>query len=243
MGQPEQQRGIIQITGSDRVSFLQNLITNETSAIGLHYAALLNPQGKYIADFFVLVRQNDILVDVAKVLQSALASRLTMYRLRADVKIEMIECDVSCGLGLIPETAFIDPRSTALGWRMYGTTSSDFIDWQALRVEHIIPETGIELGPDKFLLEMDFERLNGVNFQKGCYVGQEIVARMKHKTVLRKGLKQIKILGSATPGSPILANGKPAGVIYTQHNGRALAYLRFDRVTSQMTAEDAIINL
>ena len=243
MGQPEQQRGIIQITGSDRVSFLQNLITNETSAIGLHYAALLNPQGKYIADFFVLVRQNDILVDVAKVLQSALASRLTMYRLRADVKIEMIECDVSCGLGLIPETAFIDPRSTALGWRMYGTTSNDFIDWQALRVEHIIPETGIELGPDKFLLEMDFERLNGVNFQKGCYVGQEIVARMKHKTVLRKGLKQIKILGSATPGSPILANGKPAGVIYTQHNGRALAYLRFDRVTSQMTAEDAIINL
>ena len=243
MGQPEQQRGIIQITGSDRVSFLQNLITNETSAIGLHYAALLNPQGKYIADFFVLVRQNDILVDVAKVLQSALASRLTMYRLRADVKIEMIECDVSCGLGLIPETAFMDPRSTALGWRMYGTTSSDFIDWQALRVEHIIPETGIELGPDKFLLEMDFERLNGVNFQKGCYVGQEIVARMKHKTVLRKGLKQIKILGSATPGSPILANGIPAGVIYTQHNGRALAYLRFDRVTSQMTAEDAIINL
>ena len=243
MGQPEQQRGIIQITGSDRVSFLQNLITNETSAIGLHYAALLNPQGKYIADFFVLVRQNDILVDVAKVLQSALASRLTMYRLRADVKIEMIECDVSCGLGLIPETAFMDPRSTALGWRMYGTTSSDFIDWQALRVEHIIPETGIELGPDKFLLEMDFERLNGVNFQKGCYVGQEIVARMKHKAVLRKGLKQIKILGSATPGSPILANGKAAGVIYTQHNGRALAYLRFDRVTSQMTAEDAIINL
>ena len=243
MGQPEQQRGIIQITGSDRVSFLQNLITNETSAIGLHYAALLNPQGKYIADFFVLVRQNDILVDVAKVLQSALASRLTMYRLRADVKIEMIECDVSCGLGLIPETAFMDPRSTALGWRMYGTTSSDFIDWQALRVEHIIPETGIELGPDKFLLEMDFERLNGVNFQKGCYVGQEIVARMKHKAVLRKGLKQIKISGSATPGSPILANGKPAGVIYTQHNGRALAYLRFDRVTSHMTAEDAIINL
>ena len=243
MGQPEQQRGIIQITGSDRVSFLQNLITNETSAIGLHYAALLNPQGKYIADFFVLVRQNDILVDVAKVLQSALASRLTMYRLRADVKIEMIECDVSCGLGLIPETAFMDPRSTALGWRMYGTTSSDFIDWQALRVEHIIPETGIELGPDKFLLEMDFERLNGVNFQKGCYVGQEIVARMKHKAVLRKGLKQIKILGSATPGSPILANGKPAGIIYTQHNGLALAYLRFDRVTSQMTAEDAIIKL
>ena len=243
MAQPEQPRGILQITGSDRVSFLQNLVTNEIDALGLHYAALLNPQGKYIADFFVLVRQNDILIDVAKVLQENLASRLNMYRLRADVKIEMIECDVNCGLGHVPETSFKDPRSKALGWRMYGTASSEFIDWPALRVEHIIPETGIELGPDKFLLEMDFERLNGVDFKKGCYVGQEIVARMKHKTVLRKGLKQIKIAGTATPGSPILSKGKPAGVIYTQHNGLALAYLRFDRATSQMTAEDAILSL
>ena len=97
MAQPEQPRGILQITGSDRVSFLQNLVTNEIDAPGLHYAALLNPQGKYIADFFVLVRQNDILIDVAKVLQENLASRLNMYRLRADVKIEMIECDVNCG--------------------------------------------------------------------------------------------------------------------------------------------------
>ena len=72
MAQPEQPRGILQITGSDRVSFLQNLVTNEIDALGLHYAALLNPQGKYIADFFVLVRQNDILIDVAKVLQENL---------------------------------------------------------------------------------------------------------------------------------------------------------------------------
>ena len=67
MAQPEQPRGILQITGSDRVSFLQNLVTNEIDALGLHYAALLNPQGKYIADFFVLVRQNDILIDVANI--------------------------------------------------------------------------------------------------------------------------------------------------------------------------------
>jgi hypothetical protein len=114
----------------------------------------------------------------------------------------MIECNVNCGLGLLPETSFKDPRSKALGWRMYGTASSEFIDWPALRVEHIVPETDIELGPDKFLLEMDFERLNGVDFKKGCYVGQEIVARMKHKTVLRKGLSKLKLRDQRRPVHP-----------------------------------------
>ena len=79
MAQPEQPRGILQLTGSDRHSFLSNLITNEINSEGLHYAALLNPQGKYIADFFVLVKENEILIDVAKILLSSLVSRLTMY--------------------------------------------------------------------------------------------------------------------------------------------------------------------
>lgn len=243
MAQPEQPRGILQLTGSDKHSFLSNLITNEINSEGLHYAALLNPQGKYIADFFVLVKKNEILIDVAKTLLSSLVSRLTMYRLRADVTIKTIDCDMSCGIGIAPEAAFMDPRSKALGWRLYGKESKEIVDWPSIRVENVIPETGIELGPDKFLLEMDFERLNGVDFKKGCFVGQEIVARMKHKTVLRKGLKQVKIAGSAAPGSPIISNGKVAGTIYTQHNGRALAYLRFDRVANDMLAEDAVINL
>jgi hypothetical protein len=90
---------------------------------------------------------------------------------------------------------------------------------------------------------MGFEHLNGVDFKKGCYVGQEITARMKHKTALRKGIVQVKILGSVDLGAPIIANGKPAGTIYTQSRGRALAYLRFDRIVEQMTANDAKITL
>ena len=243
MAQPEHPRGILQVTGDDRISFLQNLVTNDISSLGLHYTALLTPQGKFLADFFVLVREGDILIDVADTLQPSLLSRLSMYRLRANVKIAPMTCPVNCGLGPVPKGAFPDPRTPAMGWRAYGAQDSDVIDWRALRVEHIIPETGLELEPDRFILEMDFERLNGVDFKKGCYVGQEIVARMKHKTELRKGLRQVKISGSAPSGTPIITNKKPAGVIYTQHGGLALAYLRFDRISDHMTAGDAIVTV
>ena len=241
MAQPETPRGILHVTGTDRVNFLQNLVTNDVSKIGLHYTALLTPQGKFLADFFVLVRKDDILIDVAKILEQNLFARLNMYRLRAKVEIKLINCTVNCGLGPISEIAYHDPRTQALGWRAYGTQTNEVIDWQALRVMHVIPETGIELEPDRFILEMDFERLNGVDFKKGCYVGQEIVARMKHKTLLRKGLRQVKVSGVTSPGTPILANEKPAGVIYTQHGGLALAYLRFDRITDHMSAGNAIV--
>ena len=96
--------------------------------------------------------------------------------------------------------------------------------------------------PDTYILEAGFERLNGVDFRKGCYVGQEIAARMKHKTELKKGLAQVIITGSAPIGSDITANGKPAGTLFTQSGGRALAHLRFDRAGGEMKAGDAILH-
>ena len=243
MAQPEHPRGILQLTGADRINFLQNLVTNDVSQQGLHYTALLTPQGKLLADFFVIVRKSDTLIDVADSLQPSLLSRLSMYKLRAEVNIALIECPVNCGLGSIPAEAYQDPRNPALGWRAYGSQDNKIINWPAIRVMHIIPETGIELKADRFILEMDFERLNGVDFKKGCYVGQEIVARMKHKSLLRKGLLQVQIAGATMPGTTIIANEKPAGVIYTQHGAQALAYLRFDRITDHMTAGDAVITV
>ena len=95
MAQPENPRAILQVTGTDRVSFLQNLVTNDVSRMGLHYSALLTPQGKFLADFFVLVRKDNILIDVAKTLEQNLLVRLNMYRLRAIVDIKLINCTVS----------------------------------------------------------------------------------------------------------------------------------------------------
>jgi folate-binding protein YgfZ len=243
MAQPEQPHSILQVTGRDRVGFLQNLVTNDISAPGLHYTALLTPQGKYLADFFVLHRPDDLLIDVASEIGPSIVMRLNMYRLRADAQISQTDMDLCCGLGPIPPDGFADPRDPNLGWRAYGRQEAGAINWPGLRVAHIIPETGIELIPERFILEMDFERLNGVDFKKGCYVGQEIVARMKHKTELRKGLRQVKISGSAPIGTAILANEKPAGTLYTQHDGLALAYLRFDRIAPEMVAGSAVITV
>ncbi len=238
-------RQILEISGSDRVDFLQALVTNDLKLLseGLLYAALLTPQGKYLADFFLLQQGESILLDVKADSAAALAQRLNMYRLRADVQIGESVLKVSRGLGAAPQDAVTDPRHAALGWRLYGGEShDDNTDWAAIRVANTIPETGIELTPDTYILEAGFERLNGVDFRKGCYVGQEITARMKHKTELKKGLVTVEIKGKAAPGTAITAEGKPAGVLFTQSGGKALAYLRFDRANrakGQMQAADA----
>ena len=90
---------------------------------------------------------------------------------------------------------------------------------------------------------MGFERLHGVDFRKGCYVGQEVTARMKHKTELKKGLARVRLEGAVPVGTEILAGDKPAGVLFTQSNGRALAWLRFDRAQGPMQAGDARVSL
>ncbi|MCT8330376.1 CAF17-like 4Fe-4S cluster assembly/insertion protein YgfZ [Albidovulum sediminis] len=241
-------RTVLRISGQDRVSFLQNLVTNDVRGTdrGLVYAALLTPQGKFLADFFLAPDGDGILLDVASDLAPGLARRLAMYRLRADVAIETTELHVSRGLGPRPAGAFDDPRHPTLGWRQYGHAegTGPVTDWDAIRVAHCIPETGIELLPDEsYILECGFERLHGVDFRKGCYVGQEVTARMKHKTDLRKGLLTVQVTGDAAPGTEITADGKPAGRLFTRAGERAIAYLRFDRAEGPLIAGGARIQL
>jgi len=167
-----------------------------------------------------------------------------MYKLRADVTITETDLKVRRGTGDMPDGALPDPRHEALGWRLYGDDGGDDgTDFDAIRVAHCIPETGIELTPDTLILEAGLERLHGVDFRKGCYVGQEVTARMKHKTELRKGLTLVAVTGSAPVGSEIATpEGKPAGRLYTQSGGRGIAYLRFDRARPGMTAGEARVD-
>jgi len=241
-------RSVLRITGDERVRFLQDLVSNDIAhlAQGPVYAALLSPQGKYLFDFFLIEQGNAILIDVASGRATALAQRLNMYRLRAKVDISATDIVVSRGLGAPPFGAMADPRHDALGWRLYGDTAtlSDTPDWTALRVRHMIPETGIELIPDdSYILEMGFERLHGVDFRKGCYVGQEVTARMKHKTTLRKGLARVTISGEAPTNSEITARGKVIGKVLTRAGNEALAYVRFDQAKDTMQAAGATVTL
>ena len=235
MAETATSRAVWQITGKDALPFLQGLVSNDVLPLGkgpgIVWAALLTPQGKYLADFFVVNTGGTLLIDIADHVAAATLRRLTMYRLRADVQITPVDMPIARGLGDAPAGALPDPRHPALGWRGYGMAGGPpVIDWDAIRVTHCIPETGIELiADDSYLLESGFERLHGVDFRKGCYVGQEVTARMKHKTALKKGLITVTIEGAAPPGTPITQSDKPAGTLFTQSGGRAIAYLRFDR--------------
>lgn len=230
-------RTILTLTGADRVDFLQGLVTNDVTKDGLIYAALLTPQGKFIADFFVLAQPEAIVIDVASSHAPTLFQRLSMYRLRADVQIIESPLIASRGTETPPPNSHPDPRHPALGWRSYGDTDiSDTTDWDAIRVAHLIPETGVELTPDTYILEAGFEAIHGIDFKKGCYVGQEIAARMKHKTELKKGLRRVTITGPAAAGQDITSNDKPAGTLYTISGDHGIAYLRDNRTESMKTA-------
>lgn len=241
-------RTIWQLTGRDVLPFLQGLVSNDVlplaRAPGAVWAALLSPQGKYLADFFVIRRpeapEGEILIDIATDLAPATLRRLMLYRLRADVQIGESPQQLSRGLGAAPQGALPDPRHPGLGWRLYAETSLAVpeVDWDALRVDLMVPAYPQDLVPDdSYILEMGFERLHGVDFRKGCYVGQEVTARMKHKTELRKGLAQVALDGPAPPGTPItLPDGREAGRLGTVAGGRALAWLRLDRAGGPLLA-------
>ena len=239
-------RTVIALTGADRVAFLQGLVTNdvEKAANGIIYAALLTPQGKFIADFFIVGESDRLLIDVANVVAPELIKRLSMYRLRSDVAIEQTNIKVM-HIEYEYDGAYKDPRHPNAGYRYYRTRKSADLpamnDWDALRTANLIPETGVELTPDTYILEAGFERLNGVDFKKGCYVGQEIVARMKHKTELKKGLARVSIDGAASSGDAITSDGKPVGTLHTVAGQQGIAYLRFDRATGDMQAGDATL--
>ncbi|MCE8513579.1 folate-binding protein YgfZ [Ruegeria pomeroyi] len=240
-------RHILRLSGADTDSFLQGLVSNDIRKLdqGLVYAALLTPQGKYLADFFLCRDGDSVLLDIAESLADATLKRLSMYKLRAAVEIGDSGLHLQRGTGPAPAGALPDPRHPALGWRAYTAApeSDDGSDWDAIRVAHCIPETGIELTPDSYLLESGFEALNGVDFRKGCYVGQEVTARMKHKTELRKGLARVAIDGPAEPGTEITADGKPVGTLHTRAGDRAIAYLRFDRASGEMQAGEAHLRM
>lgn len=244
MGETHAHRTIFRITGADRESFLQGLVTNDVRNLAtLTYAALLTPQGKYIADFFLVPAPDAILLDVAEALGAGLAKRLSMYKLRADVAIGETDLHAIRGLETpLPEGAFADPRHPALGWRLYSERpgAAPTVDWDRIRTRHAIPETGRELTPETYILEAGFERLNGVDFRKGCYVGQEVTARMKHKTELRKGFESVALDGPTpeTGTKVTTADGKEVGELTTVTPGRAIAYLRFDRAEGPLLAGD-----
>ncbi|WP_374763704.1 CAF17-like 4Fe-4S cluster assembly/insertion protein YgfZ [Yunchengibacter salinarum] len=257
-------RGVIALGGSERVSFLQGLVTNDVTRAApgqAVYAAMLTPQGKLLHDMLIFADADRLLLDVERDRMDALVKRLTMYKLRADVSVtpldsltvwQVLDTGGNLPANALPDAAIAspDPRHHALGHRALLPAGSA-PDAPGLPLEQL-DETRVRLGvPDgsrdmavekDFWLETGAERLNGVDFHKGCYVGQELTARMKYRTELKKTLMPVRLEGSAEPGTDIHnADGKAAGTLRFVAGGVGLALLRFDRLSGALTAGDATV--
>ena len=242
-------RSVLALGGdaAEQREFLQSLLTNDVAKAApdtLIYAALLTPQGKFLSDMFVMRdAAGDYRLDLPAPLAGDVLKRLTMYRLRRPVTLAPADIGVHAVWGGEPPPgALRDPRHPALGWRIYGpaTEGAEMADYGAHRLALGVPEAPVDLVPnDTFILEAGFEALGGVDFTKGCYVGQEIVARMKHKTTLRKGYRTVSLDGSAEPGSEIVTEeGRNAGTLYSNGDGVGIALLRLDRADGPLRVKD-----
>jgi folate-binding protein YgfZ len=258
------ERGVIKLSGDDARGFLNNLITSELGTLqpgSARFGALLTPQGKIIVDFLVTEAPaghgGGLLLDCPRALAQGLATKLGFYKLRAKVVVE----NLSDSLGVLavwngdatlkPDLSFVDPRHAELGWRilvpaelaqktadLVGAELVDEAADEAHRIALGVPRGGLDFSyGDAFPHEANMDRMAGVDFDKGCYVGQEVVARMQHRTVVRTRVTRVELDGPVPePGIEIRAGDKPVGTMGSSANGHGLALLRLDRTADAIDA-------
>ena len=257
-------RGVVKVAGDGARSFLHGLVTADIEKLGegeARFCALLTPQGKIIADFIAVAAPakdgGGFFLDIAKARGTALVEKLNMYKLRAKVLVE----DLSATLGVLAAwdgsgttkygLVYADPRLPGLGLRAMlpphlaaaataelGATLVDASDYEAHRIALGMPRGGADFRyGDAFPHEADLDQFGGVDFAKGCYVGQEVVSRMQHRGTARTRTVRVIVDGAAPePGSAILAADKPVGTMGSTAGHNGLALIRIDRATDALNA-------
>ena len=251
-------RAVIALSGEDRRSFLQGLVSNDVAKATAEraiYAALLTPQGKYLHDIFIAAAGERLLIDCEAARRADLLRRLSMYKLRAKVALAPAD-DLSVGLhfgtgaldalALAAEpglahaqgegTVFVDPRLAALGARAilppakFPAENAKPADYDQLRLTLGVPDGSRDLPVEKaILLENGFDELNAIDWNKGCYMGQELTARTRYRGLVRKRLMPVAIEGPAPPpGTPLLLGDKEAGEMRSASGDIGLAMIRLE---------------
>jgi folate-binding protein YgfZ len=249
-------RGVLSVGGVDAAKFLNDLVTADVSRAGPNravYAGLLSPQGKILFDFIVFRDGDDFLLDVAGSKAAELARRLGFYRLRANVTIADRSADIAVLVAwgdAPPAMAGIvvpDPRLAALGWRAIvpdgNSTNAGEHDYDAYRIALGVPEGGIDFAfGDLFPHDVDMDQLAGIDFTKGCYVGQEVVSRIEHRHTARRRFVTVAGTGPLPEkGAEITANGKPVGTLGSSSNGFGLALVRLDRAKEALDRGETMV--
>jgi len=229
-------RGLLQVAGPDARSFLQGLITNDIERVGddqAIHAGLLTPQGKILFDMLVVKSPEGFLIDCAGTQAAALLQRLSMYKLRARVSLTHRD---DLAVSVSPEAltgGFPDPRTPLIGWRSIGPTAGGEAEgYDAARIALGLADSEADLGSGEFFPhEANLDQLGGVNFKKGCYVGQEVVSRMEHRGTARSRILPVVLEGDAPPkGTEIRAGEKQVGTLLSSQGNTALALIRLDRL-------------
>jgi len=257
-------RGVVKVFGEDARNFLGGMVTTDVERIAPgsgRFGALLTPQGKIVVDFLITEAPGDqgggFLLDCPRALAQSLTDKLRFYKLRAKISVE----NLSDGLGVIaawdgeasvrPDLAFADPRQPSLGLRIFAAEqlapaiaeqiSAELVDasaYEAHRIACGVPRGGLDfIYGDAFPHETNMDRLHGVDFDKGCYVGQEVVSRMQHRGTARTRIVRIALDGpSPETGTAILAGDKAVGTMGSTAGERGLALVRIDRVADALEA-------
>lgn len=242
-------RGIIAVTGDDRASFLQGLVSNDVAlAAPGHpiFAAFLTPQGKWLADFLIFAEADRLLLDVEAGQIAMLVQKLSRFRLRMKVALAEVTDTLAVYAGWdgpSPVGASPDPRLPALGWRMIAPrglpTTATADDWDAHRLKLGVPDGSRDLESDKtVLLEAGYDELAAISWTKGCYMGQELTARTKYRGLLKRRLVRVEGV-LPPPGTPILRDGVEVGSMRSGRGTVGLAVLRLDAMGAALTADGA----
>ena len=254
------ERAVITVKGPESRSFLQGLISNDMDHCGPGkgiYAALLTPQGKILFEFFVAEDEGRLLLECAAARAGDLMKRLTFYRLRAkvdlalasDLKVAAVWDGTAQSGSAGGAVSFADPRLPALGMRLIGPVSSVEAaiagiprgNYRAHVLRLGVPDSADLLPDSVFALDAGLEELSGVDFKKGCYVGQEVTSRMKHRASARRRFLIADIDGDLPPaGTKLEASGREVGALATGADSRALALVRLDRVEEARIAGASI---
>jgi folate-binding protein YgfZ len=253
------ERGVITIDGDDRVAFLQGLVSNDVAAAApgrVVWAALLTPQGKWLADFFIFADADSLKLDCERAQIPMLLQRLSRYRLRMKATLrDEAEFGVYVAWGGRPDVTGLvapDPRLPDFAWRILASPASPTLsqrinataeDWDRYRLAAGLPDGSRDMESDRsVLLEAGFDELAGVSWSKGCYMGQELTARTKYRGLVKRRLVRVAVDGVLpAPGTPVLREGIEVGTMRSGRDQTGLALLRLDSLRYELRCGEAVL--
>ena len=237
-------RALIAVTGADARTFLHGLLTQDVESLSpgeVRYGALLGPQGRLLFDLFLYGTDGGVLIETAADRRDGLLQRLSLYRLRARVELAPDPRRAFVAWGDAEASWPADPRLAGLGRRGLAEdhpADASEADWRRRQLEHGVPDAA-DFAPDSdYPIECDLDLLNGIDFQKGCFIGQETTSRMKRRGVIKTRLVPIVFDGSPPPfGAEILNGDLRAGEVRSGSEGRAMSLLRLDRMSGPLDVD------